>query len=224
MSAKVNQEEAQRSYLAEHEAKKLLASYGIRTTKEILVSNESEALRAADQIGYPVVLKGAGEAIRHKTELGLVRTGIPDPDSLRQVLSEMASKKVAGLEGYLVQEMIEGDREFIVGLNRDPQFGPVVLFGLGGIYAEVMRDTSFRVAPLDETDAREMFSEIKASALLGDFRGQPPVDRDELARILVTVGKIGMERKDIVEIDINPLKVSGGALVAVDALIGIVKG
>ena len=210
-------------YLPEHDAKKLISGYGIPTTREIFVTDQDTALKAADQIGYPVVLKGAGEAIQHKTELGLVAVGLTDADLLKKALAAMLARNVAGLEGFLVQEMVKGDREFIAGLNRDPQFGPVVLFGLGGIFTEALRDTSFRVAPLTEVDAMEMISEIKAASLLSEFRGQPPVDRGLLVNILVALGRIGMEREDVREIDLNPLKISAGKPVAVDALVGVLE-
>ena len=223
MDGKESSKQGLTKYLQEHDAKKLIASYGIPTTREIFVTDLDLALKAAKEIGYPVVLKGAGEAIQHKTELGLVAVGISDADLLKKALDGMLAKKVAGLEGFLVQEMVKGDREFIAGLNRDPQFGPVVLFGLGGIFTEALRDTSFRVAPLTEVDALDMISEIKASSLLSEFRGQPAVDRKALAHILITLGRIGMERDDVQEIDLNPLKISGSKPVAVDALVGLTR-
>jgi len=119
-----------------------------------------------------------------------------------------------------VQEWIEGDkREFVVGLTRDPQFGPCVMFGLGGIFTEALRDVSFRIAPLSEMDAEEMIDEIQTRKLLGEFRGSPAVDRAELVKALMGIGRLGLENDEIAEIDINPLIVDGDKPVAVDALV-----
>jgi acetyl-CoA synthetase (ADP-forming) len=127
-------------------------------------------------------------------------------------------------EGILVQEMIRGERELVVGLVRDPQFGPCVMFGLGGIFTEVLKDTSFRVAPLEKYDALQMMDEIRAKAILGPFRGKPPVDKDKLADILIAVGDIGMKYDQVKEIDINPLIIAGAEPVAVDALVVLGDG
>jgi len=123
------------------------------------------------------------------------------------------------LDGVLVQEMIKGDREFVIGLTRDPQFGPCVMFGLGGIFTEVLNDVSFRVAPISEIDALEMIEEIKTKKLLDEFRGSPAVDKTALVKALVGIGNLGVEYDQIAEIDINPVIISGDKPVAVDALI-----
>ena len=123
------------------------------------------------------------------------------------------------LDGVLVQEMIKGDREFVIGLSRDPQFGPCVMFGIGGIFTEVIKDVSFRVAPLTELDAEEMIDEIRMRKLLDEFRGSPAVDRKQLVKALVGIGEIGYRHNEIAEIDINPLIISGNRPVVVDALV-----
>jgi acyl-CoA synthetase (NDP forming) len=127
----------------------------------------------------------------------------------------------SGKGAVLIQEMIKGKRELVVGLIRDPQFGPCVMFGLGGIFTEILRDVSFRLAPLEKRDALEMIQEIKAHKILDAVRGMEPVDRDILSEMLINVGKIGMEHDMVKEIDINPVIVSGSRPVAVDALIGL---
>lgn len=119
----------------------------------------------------------------------------------------------------MIQEMVKGNREFVIGLIRDPHFGPCVMFGLGGIFTEAMKDVSFRVAPLTEEDAREMIGEIRAAKLLDAFRGEKAVDREILVRALVGIGNLGMKHEEIAEIDINPLIVKDGKPVAVDALV-----
>ena len=134
---------------------------------------------------------------------------------------------MAGMNGdgkaVLVQQMIRGQRELVLGLTRDPQFGPCVMFGLGGIFTEVLNDTTFRVAPLEKRDALEMMQEIKARKILDAVRGMEAADRELLAQMLITVGRIGMENEKIKEIDINPVIISGGRPVAVDALVVLVS-
>jgi len=138
-------------------------------------------------------------------------------------LSSIEKRGRGQLDGILIQQMIHGDREFVAGLIRDPQFGPCVMFGLGGVYTEILNDVSFRIAPLERRDAFEMMDEIRAGGLLGPFRGSPAVNRDIMARILVNLGRIGLENPEIAEIDINPLIISDGKPVAVDALV-ILRG
>jgi acetyl-CoA synthetase (ADP-forming) len=122
-------------------------------------------------------------------------------------------------KAVLVQQLVKGQRELVVGLTRDPQFGPCVMFGLGGIFTEILEDTSFRVAPIEKQDALEMISEIKAHKILGAIRGMEPVDKDMLAEILIAIGRLGIENEAVKEIDINPVIISRGKPVAVDALV-----
>ncbi len=206
--------------LDEYQAKRFLAERGIPVTREELVSDPQEALAAAERLGWPVVLKACGPDIAHKTERDLVRVKIETPEALEKAYAEIIGN-LGGepYEGILVQEMIKGEREFVIGLIRDPQFGPCVMFGLGGIFTEVLKDTSFRVAPLERYDALQMMEEIRAKALLDSFRGKPPVDREALASALIAVGDIGMEYDAVKEIDINPVIIAGDKPVAVDALI-----
>jgi len=204
--------------LSEYESKRLLSSYGIPITKEKLVKSKEEAVKAAIKIGFPVVLKGCGPKITHKTELNLIELDLKDEKEVKEAYKKISNTNLT-LEGILVQEQIKGERELVIGLKQDPTFGPCVMFGLGGIFTEVLKDVTFRVAPLKKSDAREMIKDIKGYKILEAFRGSKPVDQDLLGEILIKVGQIGLENKEIKEIDINPLIVKGEKPVAVDALI-----
>ena len=166
------------------------------------------------------MLKGCAPDLFHKTEAGLVAVGL---GSARDVTD--AFKKLSGRAGpdftggYLVQEMVKGSRELMIGMTRDEQFGPSVMFGLGGIFTEVLEDVSFRLAPLTHTDARDMMNEIRATRILDAVRGMPRVDRAALARAIVGVGKAAADNPEIAEIDINPLIIAGAKPVAVDGLV-----
>ena len=205
--------------LTEHESKRFLATYGIPITREAIARSEEEAVARASEIGYPVVLKGSGEALRHKTDLNLIALNLKDEKSLRRAYRQLTSNTEAKVKEVLVQEMIEGDRELMVGLFRDPQFGPCVMFGLGGIFTEILEDSVFRVAPLTRKDAMEMFAEIRGKKILESIRGKPRVDRNALADILLAISRIGKEHSQICEIDINPIKLVNGKPIAVDALV-----
>jgi len=205
--------------LSENESKQLLAAYGIPVTQEKTVKTVEDAVKAADEIGYPVVLKGSGEELTHKTELNLIELNIRDERDLREAFNRLVSNTKAKVEEVLVQQMVKGDRELVVGLTRDPQFGPCVMFGLGGIFTEILKDTAFRIAPLSRWDAMDIMEDIRGKKILDAFRGKAPVDREKLADILIAVGNIGMENDQVAEIDINPLKLIDGKPVAVDALV-----
>ncbi|HDH88118.1 MAG TPA: carboxylate--amine ligase, partial [Desulfobacteraceae bacterium] len=208
-----------RETLSEYESKIVLASYHIPVTREIIIQKDDDIISAAHEIGYPVVIKGCSPEITHKTEKGLIQTDIRDDREALDAFNNI----MAGMNGshgsILVQEMIKGKRELVVGLIRDPQFGPCVMFGLGGIFTEILKDVSFRLAPLEKRDALEMMDEIKARKILDAVRGMDAVDRDILSEILINVGKIGVENDTIKEIDINPVIISGSRPVAVDALV-----
>lgn len=204
--------------LDEFESKRLLASYGVPVVDEARARDAGEALAAAARLGYPVALKGCGAAFVHKTELGLVALNLADADALRTAC-ERLMQAMAGAGELLVQPMVNGRREFLAGMSRDPQFGPVVTFGLGGIYAEVLDDVALRIAPLALDDARAMLGEIRARALLGPVRGLPAVDTEALARILVALSRLALERPDVQAVDINPLVIAGAQPLALDALV-----
>ena len=208
-----------RKMLTEFESKKVLAQYGIPTAGEALVVTKEELASAAAEIGFPLVLKGSSADLAHKTEKGLIQTDIRNLEEANEAFDRI----MAGLDGddkaVLVQEMVKGKRELVVGMIRDPQFGPSVMFGLGGIFTEILRDVSFRVAPLEKSDALDMMNEIKGRKILDSVRGMEAADRDLLADILVNVGRIGLENDHVKEIDINPIILTGARGVAVDALI-----
>lgn len=208
-----------RETLSEYESKIVLASYDIPVTREIIIQKDNDIISAAHEIGYPVVMKGCSPEITHKTEKDLIRTDIRDDKEALDTFNDI----MAGMNGshgaILIQEMIKGKRELVIGLIRDPQFGPCVMFGLGGIFTEILKDVSFRLAPLEKRDALEMMDEIKAHKMLDAVRGMEPVDRELLSKMLINVGKIGVENDAIKEIDINPVIISGSRPVAVDALV-----
>jgi acetyl-CoA synthetase (ADP-forming) len=205
--------------LSEYESKLLLAEYGVNVTQEKVVSTEDDAIAAASEIGYPVVLKGSGEELSHKTEMDLIALNLRDEKDVREAFKKLTSSSKASVEEVLVQQMVKGERELVVGLTRDAQFGPCVMFGLGGIFTEILEDVAFRVAPLTRWDAMDMMKDFRAHKILDAFRGQPPVDREILADILIAIGTIGMEQEKVREIDINPLKILDGKPIAVDALV-----
>lgn len=205
--------------LSEFDSKKVLEAYSIPVTKEFIARNIEEAKKFAKEIGYPVVLKGSSSTLTHKTELNMIELNIKDEKSLEETYKALEERGKGQLDGILVQQMVKGEREFVAGLIRDPQFGPCVMFGLGGIFTEVLKDVTFRVAPLEKRDAIEMMNEIKAKKLLDEFRGKPAVDRDVLASALINLGRIGLENDDIAEIDINPIIILKDKPVAVDALV-----
>jgi acetate---CoA ligase (ADP-forming) subunit beta len=212
-----------RNTLSEYESKQVLSAYGIPVTRETLVSDLQGLEAAAREIGYPLVLKGCSSDIAHKTEKNLIRVDIRNDEEATLAFGEiMGHMGAAG--AVLVQEMIKGQRELVIGLTRDPQFGPCVMFGLGGIFTEILKDISFRVAPLEKRDALEMMQDIKGHKILEAVRGMEAADLDLFADILIKVGQIGLENDAVKEIDINPVIISGSRPVAVDALVVLEKG
>lgn len=217
----------QGSAITEWRSKLVLDSYDIPITRELMAETAEGAVKAAGEIGYPVVLKIMSPDLLHKTDVGGVVLNITGPDEVEKAfhhILERANKNnpAALIEGVLVQEMLGQGLEVIIGIKKDPVFGPAVVFGLGGIFVEVLKDASIRVAPLREEDAREMIDEIKGNTLFKGVRGRPPVDIDAIVDILMKVSRLAIELEDSVdEIDINPLIVyeKGAGAVAADALI-----
>jgi acetyltransferase len=214
--------------LGEVEARQVLQAYGLRLPQSYLAETAEQAAEYADQIGYPVVMKIVSPDILHKSDIGGVKVGIRNRQEALDVFELMMLRvrryaPTALLRGIFVQEMVQTGREVIVGSSRDPQFGPLVMFGLGGIYVEVLKDVSFRVAPFGERHARQMIEEIRAVGLLRGARGEKPSDMDAIVQSLLTVSQMTTDFPEIVEMDINPLKVQepGGGAVAVDARITI---
>jgi acetyl-CoA synthetase (ADP-forming) len=206
------------SALSEYDSKRFLSSFGIPVIREAVTPNADSAAAEALKIGFPVVLKAYGENLFHKTEVGGVVLNLRSEEDVKEESRRLL--RIQGCEALLVQEMIKGDRELVCGMTRDAQFGPCVMFGLGGILTELLRDVVFRIAPLTPRDAREMVKEIRARKIIEPFRGEPGVDMDVLAQTLVALGEIGLHYEAVLEIDINPLKIrSDGKPVSVDALV-----
>ncbi len=204
--------------LDEYEAKKWFKAIGLNVVKEMTVKDLKETLKAAEKMGYPVVLKGRVEGKIHKTEAGLVKSNLWTKKQLRAAYEEMSSLNPKP-PSFLIQPMLKGDLELIVGTVRDPQFGPAVMLGLGGIHAEVYRDVIFRLPPLTEPDVVEMVSELKGKALLRGYRGSKPVNMKSLSDWLIKLGWLVLTFEKIQEIDVNPLLVVDGESIAVDATI-----
>jgi succinyl-CoA synthetase beta subunit len=206
--------------LSEYDSKRVLATYGVLVVQEELVRSAAEAAEAAERLGYPVAVKACSPALMHKSDRGLVFLNLSDASSVKSAADQIS--KAAGatpLDGYLVQQMVRGKREVIVGATRDRLFGPCVMLGLGGILVEAIADVAFRLAPLQERDALEMIHEMRAQRIFEEFRGEPAVDRLALSRVLIGVGQILIDHPSISQVDVNPLIVRGADPVAVDALI-----
>ena len=209
--------------LSEYEAKSFLAPYGVPVVSEKTARNAEDAARVARETGFPVVLKGMGSKLLHKTETQLVHLNLNSESAVYAAAEAIAGAAGELLEAFLVQPQVSGTREFVAGLFYDEQYGPVIMFGLGGIFTEVLSDVSFRLAPLSESDAGDMISELRSAAMLDAFRGQAPADRNVLIKVLSGLSQVAAEHPDITEIDINPLLITPeGDPVAVDAL--VVKG
>ncbi|NNL78574.1 MAG: CoA-binding protein, partial [Desulfobacterales bacterium] len=210
----------QKTALNDTEAKHLLRKYGIPLVHDQFVDRRADVASAARNIGFPVVLKGMGKNLWHKTDQGLVHLNLADSKAVKNAVQAITVRAADELDGFLVQPYIQGRREFVAGLFKDPQFGPVIMFGIGGIFTEVFSDVSFRLAPLSETEANEMLAEIRGKALLGNFRGERAARRDEITKTLLGLSQIGQNHPEISEIDINPLLVTEeGRTLAVDALV-----
>ncbi|MBW2236124.1 MAG: acetate--CoA ligase family protein, partial [Deltaproteobacteria bacterium] len=209
------------STLSEHASKALLAEHGVPLAREADAADPTGAVRAAESIGFPVAVKLSGDGIAHKTERGLVRLGLGDADAVRAAAGELLAeaRPEDGDVRLLVAEMVGGARELIAGVARDPQFGACVLLGLGGILTEAVGDAVFAVAPISRVEALAMLDGLGAQRLLGAFRGEPAVDREAVADLLVSLGSLAAARPDIVSVDLNPLIVHRGRPVAVDALV-----
>jgi succinyl-CoA synthetase beta subunit len=206
--------------LSEYESKELLGFYGIPVTREKLCHSADEAVSAADALGFPVVLKACSAELMHKSERGCIELNLRSQADVREAYGRIIQSVDLELEGVLVQEMVPGQRELVVGLDRDSQFGPCVMLGIGGIMTEVFQDTVFRMAPLDMIEAKDMTEELRFKTILGTLRGQKPVDMEVLCRTLTAVGQVGLELEAVSELDINPMIITPeGRLVAVDALV-----
>jgi acetyl-CoA synthetase (ADP-forming) len=209
--------------LSEADSKARLRELGVPVAAERLVSSADDAVAAAEELGYPVVAKLCGASIAHKTERGLVRLGLRDADAVRAAAAELLAMATPddGEVGVLIGEMVKGNRELIAGLVRDPQFGPCVMLGVGGVLAEALGDVAFRLVPLERVDAEDLVDDLRTQDLLGEFRGEPAIDRDALVDVLVGLSRLAESDPSIVSADVNPLIVRDGVPVAVDALVEV---
>ncbi len=213
-----------RNFLLEHEAKAICMEYDIPVTAFRVAKTEEETLKFANDIGYPVVLKIVSPDILHKSDVGGVIINLKNPeevkDAHRKILSNVKKHKAdAEIVGILVQEMAPKSTEVIIGATKDPQFGPALMFGLGGVFVEILEDVTFRIAPITEQDAREMITEVKAYPLLKGYRGQPPADVDTIVSILLKTSKLVTDHQEIKELDLNPIMVYEKGAKTVDARI-----
>ncbi len=213
-----------RKSLLETEAKIICKEYGIPVTRFELAKDEEETAKFATAIGYPVVLKIVSQDIPHKSDVGGVKVNLKDAKEVRSAYEEILSnvKKhdaKAQVVGVLVQEMAPASTEVIVGSTKDPQFGPAVMFGLGGVFVEVLKDVTFRIAPITEEDAREMVEGVKAYPLLKGYRGSPPADIEAIVEILLATSRLVVEHQEIKELDLNPIMVYEKGAKTVDARI-----
>lgn len=213
-----------RNNLLEMEAKSVCMEYGIPVTKFRLAKNEAEALKFAEEIGYPIVLKIVSPDIIHKSDVGGVVLNLKTAKDVRKAYKQIMEnvkkhKKDAEINGVLVQEMAQPSTEVIVGAIKDPQFGHALMFGLGGVFVEVLKDVTFRIAPITEEEAQEMVSEVKAYPLLKGYRGTPPADIETIIQILLKTSKLVSEHPEIKELDLNPIMVYEKGAKTVDARI-----
>jgi acetyl-CoA synthetase (ADP-forming) len=209
--------------LSEADSKRLLGAYGVPFAADRTAATPDAAAAAADDLGYPVVAKLCGPGIAHKTERGLVRLGLRSAGEVRAAAADLlgAARPEDGEVSVLIARQVRGGRELIAGLARDPNFGPTVMVGIGGIQAEAVGDTAFRLAPITPVDAVEMIDDLAAQPLLGAFRGEPAVDRDELAEVLLALSAAAADHPEVLSADLNPLVVEDGVPVAVDALVEV---
>lgn len=207
--------------LSEYESKRRLAALGVPVARERLAGTADEAATAAAELGGSVAVKLCGDRIAHKTERNLVRLGVAGADAAREAARELlaAARPEDGEVSILVAEMVAGKRELIAGCLHDPTFGPSVMLGIGGIFAEALADVVFRLVPLSRSDAEQMIDDLRNQKMLDEFRGEPPVDRAALADVLLGLSKLAEDDPQIVSVDLNPLIVAAGRPIAVDALI-----
>ena len=208
--------------LSEADSRRLVADAGVVVSDWATASDPDAAAEVATAMGLPVVAKLCGDAIAHKTERGLVRLSLGSGADVHAAATDLLAAATTddGPVELLVSTMLRGNRELIAGMLRDPQFGPCVMLGVGGVLAEAIADVAFRLAPLDELDARDLMDDLGTQALLGPFRGEPAVDRDALAETLCALGTLAADPR-IVSVDLNPMIVVDGMAVAVDALVEV---
>jgi acetyl-CoA synthetase (ADP-forming) len=213
-----------RKALLEPEAKTICTEYDISVTEFDLAKNEDEAVTAAETIGFPVVLKIVSEDIIHKSDAGGVKVNLKTKEEVKEAYNQILEnakqyKPDAKIAGVLVQEMAPQSTEVIIGSVKDPQFGPTIMFGLGGIFVELLKDVTFRIAPITERDAREMISGVKAYPLLNGYRNTPRADIEAIVQLLLAVSELITEHPEIKELDLNPIMAYEKGAKTVDARI-----
>jgi acyl-CoA synthetase (NDP forming) len=218
-----------RTLLSEIESKQILSEAGIPVVLAVLARDAKEAAKAADKTGYPVVLKIVSPDIAHKSDVGGVRLGLESSDEVEEAFEEIESavkeaQPDARIEGVAVQKMAPAGTEVIVGMSKDAQFGPVLMFGLGGILVEVLKDVAFRIVPLELKDARQMVREIKGFPILEGVRGQAPADLKALEKLILNVSTFVEAHPEIDELDLNPVFAYPDGVLAVDARVVLDSG
>jgi acetate---CoA ligase (ADP-forming) subunit beta len=213
-----------RTVLTEIEAKQVIKEAGITVTETRLAVSPKKAVAICKEIGYPVALKIASPDITHKSDVGGVKTGLKDAGEVKKAFMDIMASAAgkapkARLQGVTVQPMARPGVEVIIGMFKDPQFGPVIMFGLGGIFVEVLKDVSFRLIPIEKRDAAEMIEEIKGKALLNGYRGQEPAGKEALVDVLLKVSALAAKTPEIRELDLNPIFAYNDAAIAADARI-----
>ena len=213
-----------RALLSEVEAKAMLAEFGVAVTDTRLAGSVDEAAAIADELGYPVALKVVADEITHKTDVGGVELGIADAEGLRAAAQRIHAAVAAAAPGVApaglsVQPMAAPGTEVILGITQDQQFGPVLMFGLGGVFVEVLKDVAFRVVPLEPRDASEMIREIQGFPVLEGFRGAEPADLAAIERMLLQLSEFAEAHPEVAELDLNPVFARADGAVAVDARI-----
>ncbi|MCK5157585.1 MAG: acetate--CoA ligase family protein [Candidatus Heimdallarchaeota archaeon] len=218
-----------RTFLLEPESKQLMKEIGIITTDFQVAKNSKEAIKVANEIGFPIVMKILSPQIIHKTDAGGVKLNINSEKDTEKAFKEIlaSAKKYdskAEIRGVLIEKMVKPSTEIIIGVTRDPTFGPAIMFGLGGIFVELLKDVSFRIAPIKAEDAREMIHEIKALPMLQGFRGGPNVKLELIVDVLMKISQLTIDYiDDILEIDLNPIFAYEDKILTVDARIILTK-
>jgi len=215
-----------RTKLSELESLAMLAAYGIPVAPAELATSADDAVARAAKVGFPLVMKIVSPEVVHKSDVGGVKVDVGTPEEVRSGYDEIVRnvKRAvpdATVSGVLLQGMVSGGRELIAGITRDPVFGPLVMFGLGGIFVEALRDVAFRVAPLGDLDARDMTGELRGSAILAGMRGQAGVDRAALTDVLRRLSQLAIDLPEVEELDINPLLGFSDRCVGVDGRVRI---
>ncbi|MFX0165035.1 MAG: acetate--CoA ligase family protein [Candidatus Hodarchaeota archaeon] len=219
-----NKIETNQTVLTEFESKELLQEIGIPVPDQKLTTSKEETLSAAEKIGFPIVLKLMAEDIVHKSDTGAVKLNLKNKQETEEAYEELMKIPAQKEKKISVQKMAdEPITELIIGMTTDPQFGPALMFGIGGILVELLEDVSFRIAPITEYDAKEMIKEIKGFPILDGYRGKPKADLDAIVKTLLTISELVVKHEEINEMDLNPVFIYEKGLICVDARIILKK-